>query len=81
MSSQWSSSSTCPTGVSVLTADERRICELAARGRSNAEIAALLDLPRRTVGTHLTSGFHKLGVRRRTQLAEQLTAGPSPAAP
>ncbi|MFF9525498.1 LuxR C-terminal-related transcriptional regulator [Streptomyces achromogenes] len=63
-------------GAHALTSSERRICELASQGHSNAEIAALLHLALRTVETHLTSSFRKLGVQRRTQLAKQLAAGP-----
>lgn len=55
-----------------LTRAERRITELAVRGRSNAEIGAELCLARRTVETHLTNAYRKLGVTRRTQLAALL---------
>ncbi|POX42238.1 helix-turn-helix transcriptional regulator [Streptomyces sp. Ru73] len=60
------------TGAGALTDSERRIAALAADGRSNAEIAALLHLARRTVETHLTSTYRKLGIRRRTALREAL---------
>ncbi|MFI0978512.1 LuxR C-terminal-related transcriptional regulator [Streptomyces sp. NPDC021093] len=64
------------TGAHALTSSERRICDLAAQGHSNPEIAALLHLALRTVETHLTNSFRKLGVRRRMELAGQLTAEP-----
>ncbi|MCC2278163.1 LuxR C-terminal-related transcriptional regulator [Streptomyces sp. ET3-23] len=70
------------TGSAALTRAERRIVELAARGRTNAEIGAALHLARRTVETHLTNAYRKLGVTRRTQLASSLEgegAGPSSA--
>ncbi|MCZ9339685.1 helix-turn-helix transcriptional regulator, partial [Streptomyces sp. TRM76130] len=56
------------TGRDALTGSERRIAELAADGRTNAEIADLLHLARRTVETHLTSAYRKLRIRRRTEL-------------
>ncbi|MCC3776134.1 LuxR family transcriptional regulator [Streptomyces sp. UNOB3_S3] len=60
------------TGSAALTDAERRIVELAAMGRTNAEIGAALHLARRTVETHLTNAYRKLGVTRRTQLASCL---------
>ncbi|MFF4160678.1 LuxR C-terminal-related transcriptional regulator [Streptomyces sp. NPDC001678] len=59
-------------GSAALTVAERRIVELAATGRTNAEIGAALHLARRTVETHLTNAYRKLGVTRRTQLASRL---------
>ncbi|WP_328506080.1 AAA family ATPase [Streptomyces sp. NBC_00391] len=60
------------TGPSALTAGERRIAELAAQNRTNTEIAQLLHLARRTVETHLTSTYRKLGIRRRSELGAAL---------
>ncbi|WP_066927560.1 AAA family ATPase [Streptomyces sp. NBRC 110611] len=60
------------TGPSSLTDGERRIAELAATGHTNSEIAALLHLARRTVETHLTSTYRKLGIRSRGELREAL---------
>lgn len=56
------------TGSGALTGSERRIAELAAEGRTNTEIADLLHVARRTVETHLTSTYRKLGIRRRGEL-------------
>jgi DNA-binding CsgD family transcriptional regulator len=56
-----------------LTPMERRVAELAAAGRSNREIAAVLVVTVRTVETHLSRVYNKLGVRSRTQLAAQVT--------
>jgi DNA-binding CsgD family transcriptional regulator len=56
------------TGVVALTSSERRVAALAADGRTNAEIAELLHLARRTVETHLTHVYRKLGICRRTDL-------------
>ncbi|MFC5953016.1 AAA family ATPase [Streptomyces pratens] len=68
------------TGPAALTDSERRIAGLAAEGRTNAEIAALLHLARRTVETHLTATYRKLGIRRRTELPTALPPAP-PGAP
>ncbi|MFF3013506.1 LuxR C-terminal-related transcriptional regulator [Streptomyces sp. NPDC057939] len=57
------------TGPSALTGAERRVVDLAAFGHTNAQIGEALHLTRRTVESHLTSAFRKLGVNRRTQLA------------
>ncbi|MFF7456625.1 AAA family ATPase [Kitasatospora sp. NPDC008115] len=61
-------------GAEALTDSELRICRLAAAGHSNAEIAAMLHLAVRTVETHLTNSFRKLGVRRRVELPGALEA-------
>lgn len=63
------------TGSAALTTSERRIAELAAAGRTNAEIAALLHLAQRTVETHLTSTYKKLAIRRRSDLPAALAGG------
>ncbi len=60
------------TATTTLTASERRIAELAAEGRTNTEIAELLHVARRTVETHLTSAYRKLGIRRRGELVGAL---------
>src|SRR5437879_12920003 len=62
------------TGLEALTASERRIAELAAEGRSNAQIAQALFLTVRTVEGHLTNVFSKLDVERRAQLHVALAA-------
>ncbi|MGW4024170.1 AAA family ATPase [Streptomyces sp. NPDC005009] len=64
------------TGPAALTGSERRIAGLAAEGRTNAEIAALLHLARRTVETHLTAAYRKLGISRRTELPGALPPAP-----
>ncbi|MEU8499796.1 AAA family ATPase [Streptomyces lavendulae] len=70
---------TVRTGSGALTASERRIVELAAAGRTNTEIAGLLHLARRTVETHLTSAYRKLGIRGRAELPAALERPRSPA--
>ncbi len=52
-----------------LTAAEQRVAALVAEGRTNREVAAALVLGERTVETHLTRIYAKLGVRSRTELA------------
>jgi DNA-binding CsgD family transcriptional regulator len=52
-----------------LTAAERRVAQLVAQGRTNKEVAAELFLGERTVASHLTHIYAKLGVRSRTELA------------
>ncbi|TMB57194.1 MAG: hypothetical protein E6J47_03050 [Chloroflexi bacterium] len=55
-----------------LSAAERRVAALVAEGRTNREIAAALFLGERTVASHLTHIYAKLGVRSRTELARRL---------
>jgi DNA-binding CsgD family transcriptional regulator len=52
-----------------LTAAERRVAALAAEGLTNREVAAALFLGERTVETHLSHVYAKLGVRSRGELA------------
>ncbi|MEU5977569.1 LuxR C-terminal-related transcriptional regulator [Streptomyces sp. NPDC047315] len=66
---------TARTGSRSLTPSERRIAGLAVDGLTNTEIAGRLYLARRTVETHLTSTYKKLGIRRRSELKEALAAG------
>ena len=62
-----------PRRTGELTATEREIVELAAKGRSNKEIAQALSLAVHTVEVHLSRAYAKLGVHSRTQLAERLS--------
>jgi len=55
-----------------LTAAERRVADLVAEGRTNREVAAALFLAERTVASHLSHVYAKLGVRSRTELARKL---------
>jgi DNA-binding CsgD family transcriptional regulator len=52
-----------------LTAAERRVAALVAEGRTNREVAAELFLGERTVETHLSHVYAKLGLRSRVELA------------
>jgi DNA-binding CsgD family transcriptional regulator len=56
------------TGPASLTASERRVAEMAAGGLSNREVAQALFVSLRTVETHLTHAFQKLGIESRAQL-------------
>jgi DNA-binding CsgD family transcriptional regulator len=56
-----------------LTPAERRVADLVAVGRTNREVAATLFLGERTVASHLTRIYAKLGVRSRTELARRLS--------
>jgi DNA-binding NarL/FixJ family response regulator len=60
------------TGLEALTASERRIAELAAEGLTNRQIAQALFVTARTVESHLTNVFNKLGVKARTELPAAL---------
>jgi DNA-binding CsgD family transcriptional regulator len=55
-----------------LTPAERRVATLVAEGRTNREVAAALFVTERTVASHLSHVYAKLGVRSRTELARQL---------
>jgi DNA-binding CsgD family transcriptional regulator len=62
-----------------LTAQERRVAEAAADGRTNQEVASALFLSPRTVEYHLGNAYRKLGVTNRTALADVLRkAAPVP---
>jgi DNA-binding CsgD family transcriptional regulator len=57
-----------------LSPSEHRVAELVAQGRTNREIATTLFLGERTVASHLTHIYAKLGVRSRTELARRMPA-------
>lgn len=56
--------------AAALSAREREVLPLLAAGRSNAEIAEVLVISTRTVGTHVSHILPKLGATRRAQVAE-----------
>jgi DNA-binding CsgD family transcriptional regulator len=60
------------SGVESLTASERRIATMAARGQSNREIAAALFITVRTVENHLGRTYRKLAIGSRRELAASL---------
>ena len=62
-----------------VTPRESEVARLASAGATNAEIARALVFTERTVKTHLTHVFAKLGVRSRTQLTVRMRPGePAP---
>jgi DNA-binding CsgD family transcriptional regulator len=62
------------TGAGALTPRERQVCELAAVGKPNREIARQLFLSIKTVETHLAACYRKLEVAGRAQLSAALAA-------
>ena len=60
------------TGVGSLTASERRVAALAAEGAGNRDIAQALFVTPKTVETHLSSVYRKLGIRSRHELPASL---------
>jgi DNA-binding CsgD family transcriptional regulator len=67
------------TGPSALTAAEWRVCRQAVAGRTNREIAETLFVTEKTVERHLSSAYHKLGIRSRFQLQEAIGEPSTPA--
>ena len=61
-----------PSAADGLTQTEERVASLAARGRSNKEIAAELFMGVSTVEMHLSRAYRKLGIRSRSGLAARL---------
>lgn len=61
-------------GVFALTAREREVLALIARGAGNAEIAQLLVVSPKTVRNYVTSIFRKLDVTGRDQAVERAHA-------
>ncbi len=55
-------------GSRLLSAQEERVAQAAAKGLTNAEIAARLFLSRKTVDHHLQAVFTKLGLHSRREL-------------
>jgi two-component system response regulator NreC len=51
-----------------LTVREREVLRLAAEGRSNADVAKVLYISRRTVETHRARAMKKLGLRNQVDL-------------
>jgi DNA-binding CsgD family transcriptional regulator len=62
------------TRISGLSPSELSVAALVAEGRTNREIASSLFLGERTVASHLTHIYAKLGIRSRTELARQFAS-------
>ncbi|MEU6081372.1 AAA family ATPase [Streptomyces sp. NPDC047108] len=61
-----------------LTPGEERVSTLAAQGYRNKEIAERLFVSLRTVETHLTGAYRKLGIEGRSGLAAAMTQRTAP---
>lgn len=59
------------TGWDALTRMERQVTDLVAEGLTNPEIGTRLYISRRTVETHLSHVFAKIGVSSRAQVAAE----------
>ena len=55
-------------GIQLLTERERDVCAYLALGYTNAEVANVLSISRRTVETHRASIMSKVGVRTRAEI-------------
>jgi DNA-binding CsgD family transcriptional regulator len=67
------------SGLEALTAAERRVAQLAGQQLTNREIAQSLFLSLRTVETHLTRSYRKLGIDSRAGLRAALDEDAPPA--
>lgn len=63
---------TTPSSVVGLTGRQAQIAGLVARGYTNDQIARSLSISRRTVESHLTDTYRRLGVRSRNELVRTL---------
>ena len=57
--------------VNLLTPAQRKVCALAVRGRTNAEIAVELGIAVRTVANHIAAILKKTGATSRFDLARR----------
>ena len=57
-----------------LSAQEHRVAELAAQGRTNAQIAAALGLSPKTIGHYLERIYSKLDIHSRHELTSRIAA-------
>ena len=59
-------------GFDGLTLRELEVAQHITAGKSNREIAAVLDISHRTVENHIAAIFSKLGVTSRLQIAVRM---------
>ena len=59
-------------GHAALTACERRVAEMAGARMTNREVAQALFVTEKTVATHLTQAYAKLGISSRAELPQAL---------
>ena len=62
-------------GVPALSERELEVAKLVAQGKTNRQIAAEIFLSEKTVESHLSHIFSKLGVRSRSAVAAEVTRG------
>jgi len=62
-----------------LSEREREVASLVADGKTNREIAERLFLSEKTIETHMSRIFGKLGVSKRTQVAAAIERERDPA--
>jgi DNA-binding NarL/FixJ family response regulator len=68
-----------PHGVDCLSAPQRHVAVLVARGHTNREVAKALNVSIKTIEFHLSSIYVQFGLRNRTELARMI--GTSDGAP
>lgn len=61
-------------GPATLSTRQREVALLVTAGLMNREIGQALRIGERTVETHIAAIMHKLGFRRRAQIAAWLSA-------
>ena len=61
--------------MGALSEREAEIARLVADRKSNKQIGAMLDISSRTVSTHLSNIFQKLGVASRGELTDRVRSG------
>jgi len=72
---------TATSGPGALTSRELEVARLAIEGLATREIGERLFIGRRTVETHLTNAYAKLGIRSRVELVRIADQFAEPAAP
>ena len=72
---------TATSGPGALTSRELEVVQLAIEGLATREIGERLFIGRRTVETHLTNAYAKLGIRSRVELVRIADQFAEPAAP
>ena len=61
------------SGIDSLTPSERRVAKMATEGQTNREIAQALFVTPKTVETHLSHVYRKLGFEARSQLPRAIS--------